>query len=96
MTTLAPVEPNPFVLLWVRKESGYDLERVAKRLAAEPICQLKRRKTFFVRNGLNSTDSWSMFTVSRPAGLLLFFGKVQLTSVGIFLPGLVERKRRGV
>ncbi|MFU8848375.1 MAG: ImmA/IrrE family metallo-endopeptidase [Opitutales bacterium] len=36
MTTLAPVEPNPAVLLWARKESGYDVERVAKRLAVKP------------------------------------------------------------
>lgn len=36
MTTLAPVEPNPSVLLWARQESGYDVERVAKRLAVKP------------------------------------------------------------
>lgn len=36
MTTLAPVEPNPSVLHWARQESGYAVERVAKRLAVKP------------------------------------------------------------
>lgn len=35
MTTLNPVQPNPSVLLWARKESGYPLERVAKRLGVK-------------------------------------------------------------
>ncbi|MGB0744665.1 MAG: hypothetical protein ACPGSB_09070 [Opitutales bacterium] len=35
MTTLAPVEPNPAVLLWAQ-ESGYALERVVKRLSVKP------------------------------------------------------------
>ncbi|TVP79359.1 MAG: helix-turn-helix domain-containing protein [Puniceicoccaceae bacterium] len=36
MPTLAPVEPNSAVLLWARQESGYPLERVAKRLGVKP------------------------------------------------------------
>ncbi|MCC5805110.1 MAG: ImmA/IrrE family metallo-endopeptidase [Opitutales bacterium] len=36
MATLAPVKPNPAVLSWARRESGYPLERVAKRLAVKP------------------------------------------------------------
>jgi len=36
VTTLAPVQPNPAVLSWARRESGYDVERVAKRLAVKP------------------------------------------------------------
>jgi transcriptional regulator with XRE-family HTH domain len=34
--TLPPVKPNPAVLQWARRESGYDLERVSKRLAVKP------------------------------------------------------------
>ena len=36
MTTDSPVKPNPAVLQWARTESGYGLERVAKRLAVKP------------------------------------------------------------
>lgn len=36
MATFAPVKPNPAVLLWARRESGYPLERVAKRIAVKP------------------------------------------------------------
>lgn len=32
MATISPVEPNPEVLIWARKESGYPIDRVAKRL----------------------------------------------------------------
>jgi len=34
--TRAPVKPNPAVLQWARRESGYDLDRVAKRLKVKP------------------------------------------------------------
>jgi len=36
MATLAPVKPNPAVLLWAREESGYPLERVARGVAVKP------------------------------------------------------------
>lgn len=53
-------------------------------------------KPFFGRKCLISTDSLSIHGVSRPAGLLPFFEKVQLTSVGIFLPKFQEALRYGV
>lgn len=36
MTTVAPVAPTSSVLVWARVESGYDPERVAKRLGVKP------------------------------------------------------------
>lgn len=35
MAATAPVTPNPSVLAWARAESGYDLERVGKRLGVK-------------------------------------------------------------
>lgn len=36
MPTAIPIPPNPSVLAWARNESGYELERVAKRLGTNP------------------------------------------------------------
>lgn len=44
-----------------------------------------RRKPFFCQKCLVSTDSLLIHGFSRPAGLLPFLEKVQLTSVGVFL-----------
>ena len=60
------------------------------------LLQSFKRKPFFIGNRLRSTDSLSIRVVSRPAGLLPFFGKVQLTSVGVFLYGCREARTHGV